>query len=81
MNNITCKFSCKKCGAEGIEFTVREREPNESLPHWMQFAMSSAVKLSHAKYDLMCDNMTVDLMVPVPDGDIPVGMSHNPKDN
>lgn len=79
MQTLNCKFSCSKCGADRLGFIVREREPNESLPHWMSKVVGPGVRTAHANHSLLCDNTVLDVWMPVPKRGIPVGMVTDPK--
>jgi len=61
---ITVEYSCELCGVVWRPVMVREREEDEDVVHWTEWAMA-CVSGDHRKASPMCLATMVDLKVPM----------------
>jgi hypothetical protein len=64
---LTIKFSCKLCCLTSAPVAVRGREPNQSLPNWLE-GVKRQVARRHKELSPDCANAVVDLKLPIPAG-------------
>lgn len=59
------EFKCR-CGVH--KFTVRYRDANEDIVHWLKTAVEPGMAEAHQKASPLCRATTADLKLPMPPG-------------
>jgi hypothetical protein len=65
-NGVEVMFTCDRCKLIKRRMTIRLRERNETLLHWMHEAVGDGVSLMHRILSPMCSARSVTLLVSYP---------------
>lgn len=71
---INVEYSCEPCGVVWRPVAVREREDDEDVVHWTEWALT-CVTADHRRTSPECESRTVDLKIPMANPEARVGMA------
>lgn len=72
--NTSVIFTCHQCGLEDVRVIVRARNEKEDVVAWVTSAIE-VCGAHHKRLSPECRSRHLDLAVPVPDNDLPIGTS------